>query len=198
MVCSHMNVKSSVTEKICACLIEPPWINKYCNKLKQCKHLGGSRSLSVTVVLPAPACCHVSYTILTARADGCTRPNQYILPWTAWTEYVRGVSVGLFWKCFTSDKLFSLQKLGSWGPKRLVRVAFYVFFKSFYSWWELQCAARWQHVQYDEGFPSSQPLPYKPLAVVFHEGFIYIISSPLCIFTWSHTIVTLLPVLFRL
>lgn len=62
------------------CLFNWASVDKQMNwrTLQLCKQLGESHSLSVTGLVtvalraPAPTCCHVSYVIQTARADGCT------------------------------------------------------------------------------------------------------------------------------
>lgn len=108
-----------------------------CRKLKLCKHLREPGSLSVTVLVsvvlpvPTPTCCHVWLHMTKPIYKAVT--VDHVDTDTICTWSTAGCFCWSLLKHFRSDKLFPLQKAGSYGPRRLVRVAFYMFFSNVFT-----------------------------------------------------------------
>lgn len=136
--------------------------------------------------VPAARCSYVRYEITVS--------------WTLRAGYTCGaeVSVRDFQSILDQTSCSFLSKPGSWSPRRLVMVAFYMFFFSqVYSLLVSAqvLSARWQHVQCDEGFPSSSTLlhprssSFVPMSLLKRLFFNLIYIA----FIATHIIVTLLP-----
>lgn len=127
-----------------------------------------------------------------------------------WAEYT--VHVGhnslfllrLFYSISDQTSCSLFREPGSWGPRRLVRVAFYMFGFFFSSRCLLTAGASFSVLPDDNmcgTMRDSHPHTVNPLAtnqsrfsstiVDFCQGFIYIIPSRPSLFTSSHIIVTL-------
>lgn len=157
------------------------------DSINKCKKYVFVAVLVPIILSQLPIVVSVRYQIITVSVD----LESGIHMWSR--SYCQTLS-----KHFRSDKLFLLEQARRLKSQKACYGGILCFFspppKSFHCWWALKCSARWQHLQCDEGFPSSptllQPRSSSFVLLGSFKGILHLIYIT---FIASHIIVMWLP-----